>query len=236
MVHVLSQLVIPAKSGAPEDNYVNTFHWLNNVEVVSLETAESIVDQLHNFFDVPGADAPSLTSFMPSDVVEANGWRVKVYDASFSPLGPPAFDLTFNVTGLTVGAPYPSEVALCLSYQGANPAPGTPHPLQPGATSVNALARRRGRVYLGPFSMVEDTQVAGENRPPPSLLTSAVNAGSFLAKGPAAPIATDAQWTGWSGADGVAFPITKVWCDNAWDTQRSRGRKATNRVTRVAPF
>jgi hypothetical protein len=36
-----------------------------------------------------------------------------------------------------------------------------------------------------------------------------------------------------STADGVARRVTHTWCDNSWDTVRSRGLKSTSRTIRV---
>jgi hypothetical protein len=42
-------------------------------------------------------------------------------------------------------------------------------------------------------------------------------------------------WVVWSRKDQVARPVTNYWCDDEWDTVRSRGLKAVTRQTGTIP-
>ena len=46
-----------------------------------------------------------------------------------------------------------------------------------------------------------------------------------------AGIGANTQWVVYSKTDNAARPVTDWWCDNAWDTQRRRGKKASARET-----
>lgn len=109
----------------------------------------------------------------------------------------------------------PKEVALCLSFY-----------------ADRNIPRRRGRLYFGPLAPTTE-------RPTDAFLNSALAmADSFAALG-----GTDIDWVVYSPTDHKAHPendaedyaykVSDAWCDDEWDTVRSRGRKATKRFTRA---
>lgn len=110
-------------------------------------------------------------------------------------------------TGSSVGGP--REVALCLSYY-----------------SDRNLPRKRGRIYVGPWSngnMVERPP-AGAIANLTSLKTSLANLGGV-----------DVQWCIYSptrslpGQTPVFEQVKAGWVDDEWDTVRSRGLRAIGR-------
>jgi hypothetical protein len=123
-----------------------------------------------------------------------------------TPSGPAIEVLTAAqaASALRVG---PREVALCLSY----------------FAGVNR-PRSRGRIYTGPFRAQNDGEYATE-----TLLGEVLNFGSALwnANG------GSGTWSVYSPTVQAFAAITNLWCDNAWDTVRSRGLPSTNRVERV---
>lgn len=114
---------------------------------------------------------------------------------------------TKTFTAADAGVQGPGEVALCLSYY-----------------SGRNLPRTRGRIYLGPLQGSITNTVAPSSSPREAIMTmaqafkDAATAGNFT-------------WVLHSIKDNDYLPITDVWCDNAWDTQRRRGAKATSRLT-----
>jgi hypothetical protein len=96
-------------------------------------------------------------------------------------------------------------VSLCLSY-----------------FSERNLPRFRGRLFIGPWNFAEE-------RPN----TSAINSLMTLATGLAAVGGIDVDWGLWSPSRNAFSKITNVWVDNEWDTQRSRGLRATTRTAAV---
>jgi hypothetical protein len=105
----------------------------------------------------------------------------------------------------------PREVALCLSFRGAENVP-----------------RQRGRIFCGPVN-------AQTERPADAIRTICLS----LATGLANIGGTNVDWCVFSRASvgptgGLAdafHPVKQAWVDDEWDTQRSRGLRATTRST-----
>jgi hypothetical protein len=150
--------------------------------------------------------------------IAQNAHEIKYYDLEW--VTPPNYPLavnTFNLTTAPSAATLPSEVAICLSFQGEK-VPGFPQ------------ARRRGRVYIGPVSQTLNS--AG--RPTSPLLSQLASSVQTLCSNlKAAP--EPAVLSVWSPTDGSGVNIADGWIDNAWDTQRRRGLTRTSRTTWDAP-
>jgi hypothetical protein len=130
----------------------------------------------------------------------------KVYDAEApAPNFPVATKRVRN--GVSPASPTNRDVAVCLSF----------------FADVNR-PRHRGRVYVP----VPLTGVAPSAALVPSTLRTKVGdlAAVFAALGGA-----DVDWCVWSRVDRVARKVSDWWVDDAWDTQRRRGRRATARTT-----
>lgn len=134
------------------------------------------------------------------------GVEVKLYDLQ-DPIPRPVRGHAnwLAATGLNTGAPGPREVALCMSFR--------------GETNTK---RTRGRIFLGPYPA---TQMA--TRPNATMQSDAM----ALATGIANVGGIDIDWCVRSGFGPSMHPVKHAWCDNEWDTMRSRGLKATGRVT-----
>lgn len=113
-----------------------------------------------------------------------------------------------DATGLD-GTAGPTEVALCLSY-----------------FSGRNLPSSRGRIYIGPW----DVSVILGPHPAGGVITSLINLGVAL---DTAASVSSCVWVVHSVKDNDYLPITNLWVDNAWDTQRRRGLASTSRTTRV---
>jgi hypothetical protein len=106
----------------------------------------------------------------------------------------------------------PHEVALCFSFEAAH-------------QSGEAQARRRNRVYVGPFNYdVADN--AG--RPTLELQTMIYDSGMALKS--AADASVSWEWVVWSGTNEEAYDVSHIWVDNSFDTQRRRGLAPTSRL------
>jgi len=148
------------------------------------------------------------------DTVAQNGHEIKWYDLSFTtPPNYPIHTSTFNLISNPGVDGMPSEVALCLSFQGEK-VPGFPQ------------RRRRGRIYFGP---IVSTASAG-GRPTSAIITALAGAGDALATAlPANSMVGNLAV--WSPSDAAAVVVTDGWVDNAFDTQRRRGVERTSRTT-----
>lgn len=100
----------------------------------------------------------------------------------------------------------PREVALCLSF-----------------FATNNVPRRRGRLYIGPWPV---GQVFQER--PGASITGVLET---LANGLANLGGVDVDWMQYSPTNNLANKVTNWWVDNEWDTVRSRGLKATTRIS-----
>lgn len=136
---------------------------------------------------------------------------------------------TFTLPQSQAVAPLPSEVALCLSFEGAK---------EPGAV----MRRRRGRVYLGPFNdfALDTAPIGGDSRPILALREAVLNEGLTMATGePATGAARLAIFSPTEAgplnttADAAWNDAVRLWLDDAWDTQRRRGAVASRRDERV---
>lgn len=89
-------------------------------------------------------------------------------------------------------------------------------------------ARRRGRIYLGPFGQtVLGTTAVTSDRPLAAAVTAIANAATALATATAGAVV---PWVIYSPTNGSGAVVTDGWVDNAFDTQRRRGVAATSRT------
>lgn len=216
----IAQVTFERDSGLAEDRIVNTFHFEADAgdagttdRAVFDNLAPGLATRLQVFYEQM---APRMSS-----VLNGPG-KVTLYDFSDAKPRIPRYTLSFpHSPGSTA---LPSEVALCLSFRAAN-APG-----------VNP-ARRRGRVFLGPFGTGQvGTMVLGaDSRPAQTNVDQILAAAKIMARGGAGTfrLAIYSPTTGAvSGQDDQAWnDATEFWIDDAWDTQRRRGATASKRTT-----
>lgn len=218
MAVVRSIVTMPWTSGITEDLTVNTFHFTTVTDPPTAGQLNTIDTQLIAFYNTSsGVAGDNLSGFL-GDIVSrvANAATIKHYDLSDPEPRIPLRTTTWTVGAADAANTGPCEVALCLSFQG-DPVSGVPQ------------ARRRGRVYIGPFNT---SQLGGTAGRPPAALTAAVAAaGNALHDTLNTPIPGEVQWVVWSPTSGDSVFITNGWCDNEWDTIRSRGRRPTVRTT-----
>lgn len=154
-----------------------------------------------------------LVSYYSVSVAQ-NGHLIKYYVLPGTPPNYPFEEDTFNLAAPPAGSGLPAEVSLVISFQGERQA-GFPQ------------ARRRGRLYFGPF----DTSGMDDQRPLATMVSNfATAAATFKSNVMAEP---GHFWAVWSSLDQQTVIVDNGWVDNAWDTQRRRGLKATSRTTFV---
>lgn len=157
-----------------------------------------------------GSDPQQLADALKANLIAYNPittkpFTIKVYDAKKPP---PSYPLaTASQTGTAAGSDGPREVAICLSYYAQFNRP-----------------RFRGRLYLPAswFTAVLNVRPTGAVMTgvlgfASSVLTRTLPAGTF--------------WTVYSPTAGTDAQVTDIWCDDEWDTVRSRGLKGTTRQT-----
>lgn len=198
-------VVIPADTNVPADAVVNTWGFSATAETpAALESIRAALDAFYTGWQ----------TFRSSKYV----WdqtRLKVYDLSQATPRVPIFDEPLQLQADAAPNTLPQEVALCMSFQGER------------LSGLNQ-ARRRGRIYLGPFGSSAADTTGG--RPSNSLITGlAAAAGGMYT---ASEAAIEWKWGVISEADATPgfARVRDGWIDNAWDTQRRRGEVATART------
>lgn len=137
----------------------------------------------------------------------APGIRVKLYDLQGTkPVYPAAEKKNAAWGGAPVSSNVVREVALCLSFYG-----------------TQNVKRHRGRLYI-PLTLFGSA---------PSTYATATMMTKVMSLGPlfAALGGVDVDWIVWSKLDNAARKVEHYWCDDSWDTVRSRGLKSSTRQT-----
>jgi hypothetical protein len=204
-----AQVIFRGLSGVPEDVYTNTFYFRNDNFAGGHETvADQLRDDLEQFYNDPPTTVATPVSILAhySSQVVSPEVEVRVYD-----LGQPAprYPKIRTFTGTIPNTmALPSEVAACLSY-----------------VSEENQPRNRGRIYLGPLS--QSASELADNRAVVKLnfRHSALASAQRLIDKPTF------TWSLWSPTSAQMKQITGLWMDNAYDTQRRRGERATHRYT-----
>lgn len=136
---------------------------------------------------------------------------LKVYNLADPEPRAPVYEDTWSFSEALVGEMLPPEVALCISFEG-------------GRVSGEDQARKRGRIYLGPF----DIQYTVDGRPNPDVCSDLVAAFSTFIE---SLNAAGFYFVVYSRANAATVAVERVWVDEEWDTQRRRGRESTGSAT-----
>lgn len=211
-------------SGLPEDRFVNTFHVVPATTDLTSGQLESLATATKEFFK-PAASS-GLSAYYSNRVLGI-GRTVRIYDLADTKPRAPIYEFTDSAVPWTSQASnsIPNEVALCLSYE-APQVSGTPQ------------ARRRGRIYLGPFNTgtFSGNSYTDECRPVTAVMTAMLAAAQVYwdacaAAGAAWCVYSPSNDTGQNGGAGSAAIITSISVDNSFDTQRRRGVGPTVKTT-----
>lgn len=254
-----AQITFEHDSGLPKDRASNNF-WFHAPGGASEAAAQDVAERVRDAFLVDVAPRTENIANQLSPALASAGHTVKVYEYDMATGerltfddAPPLYSLPFVMDGTNgsapnPGGPFPSEVALCVSFRSlAGAVPGG------GQFSLPPLSRRRGRVYIGPLNMGVGAG-ASVSRPTTTAIDIVLAGISVLADdaeanrmvvysrpfagrdaisaearanagGPARPLpALPAR-------PGQAYFVDQVLCDNSFDTQRRRGEASTTRTT-----
>lgn len=206
MPNYCAQVAIAAATGNTEDVAVNNFAIACDSSITT-----SIVDTWETEIIAFYEDMKTISAMLGRS---QTGHTIKVYAADGSKPNYPIDEREWSFAGAVGSQELPQEVALCVSY--AN-------------TTASAVprARRRGRIYIsGWASNRNDT-----GRPTSTLTTNMPLSYKNLCEGMNALSGVTAGV--WSRVNSTVYPIDTIWCDNEWDTMRSRGGKSTSRNTVV---
>lgn len=220
-----AQVTIPVDTMLPEDVITNTFHFEGESIPFSGST-DAIMAQLTTFYQ-----AIDNSLFPPSI---GNTLTVKIYDLADPIPRVPVRTGTIAVVP-SGGNALPHEVAIAISFK-ATPQAG------------DVASRKRGRIFLGPCAVDVSDNTIGK---PPHIDNGFVDVLAAAAKALQNAGTVEAQWVVYSPTTHHGRPATPagspavpagtlgeatanvgvVWVDNAFDTIRSRGLKASYRKT-----
>lgn len=196
-----AQVTFQGATNIAEDRFINTLHFI--VDSGTTPSAAAVIgDNIHDFYNTP-TGALSIGGCISSFVNRAA--TIRYYDMSQAePRVPHIDEWTLNAS--TGDAPLPEEVAVVASFHGGLPV--TP--------------RTRGRIFLGPLNGAV-TFNSGQG----VKVTAAFR--DHVCNRMAALAASDAGWVVHSPTTGNNTVVSGGFCDNAFDTMRKRGPKATGR-------
>lgn len=228
-----TRVTVPHDSGLPADSITNTWAFIVPNGTLKVTGITEWVARLEAFYDALGAGNRLSTQY---------NWAAATFDTfdySDPPPRIPADTRAVTITQpATTGADYPPEVAVVLSMEGLK------------ASGVN-IRRRRGRVYVGPLQL----DAGDQPNIPSSYVNGVVDAANthLLEPGETAENCKLAVYSPYTHhnipvgtkltKDDEEVPslmvtafhaVVKIWVDNAWDTVRRRGTKATTRSTHTA--
>lgn len=209
----IAQHILQAKTLLPEDVFVNTWHfkWDGNGIEPDIETAADLISlRLQDFYNAVDPTHGSLASHLPDFLTTAA--KIKVYhSAEAEPRTPHERDYT--LANIAPGTHLPTEVAACLSFY-AN----------------KNTATTRGRVFLGPLKASASFTAPNSTPRVATSFRDLVSAAAVRMSGSGdglhwctRNVNTSTGVTTWSA-------VTAGWVDDAFDTQRRRGIKASART------
>lgn len=201
----------------PEDGSTNVWHFRTvNSDPEGDRTA--IIGGLASFYS---QIAPLTTENTLGDVV-----TLKFYDLQDDP--PRSLLEEHHILDLSTGTGdgIPTECAITMSFEGA-------------LISGTSRARRRGRVYLGPFNTGVTTTITGFVRVSIAAMEVIRDAAQDLVESGFpnyvwavfSPTAAGAQPWSDLAIEQATTNVDHGWIDDAFDTQRRRGTQPDTRVT-----
>lgn len=173
--------------------------WMSNTLYFSVDIADPAYDDLA---------AAVLAAYVGAGWTTGQKIEVRAYNMADAKPRPERAYKTQTKAGIIPDGPH--QVALCLSYY-----------------SERNLPRRRGRIYIGPWS-------GPTTRPSTTAMASLITFGQALANVGGANV----DWSVWSTMDAsegkdASHSISNIWVDNSWDVQRRRQLEGTARQTAV---
>jgi len=212
MTVIRAQVSIGQDTGLPADDITNTWHFVTS-GAPSEGIEDDIIDALHDFYNVATTGGSRISEYFSARLNPAT-WTCRLYNLDDSPPRVPIEEQTIALSA-TATTSIPSEVALVMSFQ-ALPVSG-----------INQ-ARRRNRVYLGPWGQAAFSPSSDGYKPGTGVINTIAEAGTRLAG--RSDITSDWKWVVRSQTTGATANVVDGWVDNAWDTQRRRGEAASSRT------
>lgn len=248
MTTVKAVVTLESTSGLIEDRVQNTFHF-GGVDTTDSAYYTAIRTALQAFYNTERQVGDGgLGAYISDEMSRTVAPAIDIYVPSLSGgrilTGAPVYSSAFtaNLVAAATTASLPSEVAIVGSYKslyGTEPESVPQAPAGP-LGDYRPRSRRRGRIFVGPLAgatvTITDT---GTAKPSASLIRVLNNAMSNLKADLAAGTRPGTTWGVFSqieaidngSIDSATFPVVGGWVDDAFDTQRRRGRAPSTRTT-----
>lgn len=208
---VACRFIGQADTGISRDNISNTFHFRYEGNHSPPDDTDNVLDMIEDLY-CEAADPSShpLGWWINSTIKRAA--RLQIYDLSDPLPRAPIAEREITIGGPGGGNKLPAEVALTCSFQGDR-------------LSGESQSRRRGRIFLGPLNVTgTDMTIPG------STMIESINM-QFNELCDAAAASVMWEWVVYSPTGDTTAVVKNGWVDNAWDTQRRRGPRATTRTS-----
>lgn len=220
---LLVEVVLTNLSGFAKDDVINTFAFSTPTDPPSTAEADDATNALIAFYNTVPSGHNAIAGVIGPTISRASlACFMKSYNIGGhldgSPHGSPFRSIAWTLGAMVAGAkPLPTEVAAAITFHsdyGSDPefAPGT-----------RPRARDRGRVYIGPLTQSVVDNNAPVNRP----FVSQSTRETLVTQAAALRDDSATTWCVWSRAAAALKAVTKIWVDDAFDSQRRRGEKAT---------
>lgn len=206
-INIQCQIVFPSVTNIPKDAVTNTLHFYTTD--ISTYDLDNVRDMIIDFYTSNNGGSSSITRHYSNQVGPTA--EIRYYNLGDPKPRVPIRVDTFARSASSSNSALPGEVALVLSFQGLK---------ESGAN----MARRRNRIYLGPFNT---NTLATDGRPQGSLIADIRRAAAEMLR--ASDASFQWNWDVFSPTDDDSHRVVSGWVNNAWDTQRRRGVEATTR-------
>lgn len=231
MATLRATVILNKLSGKPEDSIRNVWHFSTGSAIASNDMT-SVGDGLVEFYQQLGTllhgSVSRAVDAHAIEFAEVNRGSAGADDDVVSSL---LATRKFQVIGAAAATlDLPSEVAICLSINGDLTG------LNEEDGLIRPKARRRGRVYLGPFT----TGVVGEEATTQRTIVLTGTRTKILDSYELAKTMWDGaagrrivQHIVYSRASANVYPVVGISVDDAFDTVRSRGEKRVTKDSRA---
>lgn len=204
-----------AYTNVPEDVYTNTLHFVADPPYDMEAAAAWLAPKVNSFYQAVYNGSLASPVFAPSGHTQV--W----YDLSQPKPRVPIFTDALSNPSQGSANGLPEEVSICLSFQG------------PTESGVNQ-ARRRGRIYLGPFAspaiaLGTDTVFSSVPSSVRNQIATAAKTHLFNTED------IGLHWVVYSPTAQTTTNVTNGWIDASLDTQRRRGSRIQARTTWTTP-
>lgn len=219
-------------SGLGENRVVNVWHFVDSTGVLGTSAATALATFVPTFYSTAGVG--SVYSGNISRAALVHRISIAQLDVGSAGADDDVLDKVFlesswTMSGTPSDVPLPSEVAVALSFRGD--IDGIPE--ESGVT--RPASRRRGRVFLGPFTTGIMAIDAGSRTFPSASFRNNVLSAYQAMVASLKTVSPPLVHSVYSPTSGQTFPVTVVSIDDAFDTMRSRGQAATSRISQVVP-